>query len=82
MLERKRPSITYLLVWTLVAALLAAAALTAGMRDVLPARAKFMYVISSVAVLACLYHWIVYLFTKKPGPPPEEPGSREFPQDN
>lgn len=74
MLERKRPSIHYLLVWTLCALLLAAAALTTGVRDVSSGRSKFMYVISSIVVIACLYHWIIYLFKKKSGPPPEEPG--------
>jgi hypothetical protein len=65
MLERKRPSKSYLLVWTLVAVLLAAAAMTSGISDVSQARAIFMYIISSLAVLACLYNWIIYLFTKK-----------------
>jgi hypothetical protein len=65
MAKRIRPSIPFLLTWTVCAALLAAGAVITGSHDVSHNRAIFMYIVGSIAVIACLYHWLMYFIIKK-----------------
>jgi hypothetical protein len=65
MAKRIRPKLSYVLTWTVFAILLAGGAVATGIRDVSHSRGIFMYVIGSIAVIACLYHWFSYFMIKK-----------------